>query len=138
MKKATVILCVAMAMLLSTYACKKKSTPTPAPMELLVSGGQKIWQIEKLFINDTLYNLTPEQLAYTKTYKSDSTFADSDGISGKYVLTKNGTELQETLISGGSGKLIYTVETLNNSSLVIRLINNGTSSLNNQFHFRAK
>ena len=138
MKKAVIILGVAISILLTTFACKKKSTPISTPAELLASNSQKSWQIEKLYINDTLYALTNEQKSYSKTYSRDSSFIDSDGIGGRYVLNSAGNIIKETVLSGGTGTLTYTVETLNNNTLILRLISDGTSSLNNQFHFRAK
>jgi hypothetical protein len=121
-------------------SCKKKDKPAPTPstIEMLTSNGSKTWQIEKLYINDTLFSLNAEQLKYTRTYKSDSTFFDSDGIGGKYVLIENGGKLIETLTTGGSGILTYKVESLTTGNLVLRLTGDGTNILNNQFHFRAK
>jgi hypothetical protein len=121
-------------------SCKKKSEKTvnPTSAELLNSNNLKKWQIDKIYLNDTLISLTTEQLNYTRTYKADSTFYDSDGMSGRYILNSAGNVLKETILSGGSGTLTYTIETLNKSQLVLRLISDGNSSLNNQFHFYAK
>jgi hypothetical protein len=129
---STLILCL--------NACKKKSedTPTPSAAELLTSTSAKTWQIEKIYINDTLLAMTPEMLNYTKTYKSDSSFFDSDAISGKYMLTNDGKKLEESLIIGGSGTSYYDVEVLTASQLVLKLTSDGTNTYNNKFYFRAK
>ena len=125
--------------LATASSCKEEVKPeTPSKLEFLATKSSKTWQIQKLYINDTLYNLTPEQLAYTKTFKVDSSYVDSDGISGKYMFNSAAMELKENVLVGGSGTLTYKVETLDASTLVLRLTNDGTSSLNNVFHFRAK
>jgi hypothetical protein len=138
--KLTVLLFLSIT-LLSINSCKKNTdnpTPTPTPSEILNAGSSKTWQIEKIYINDTLLALTPEQLNYTKTYKSDSSFFDSDAISGKYKLTNDGKKLEESLIIGGSGTSYYDVEVLTASQLVLKLTSDGTNTYNNKFYFRAK
>lgn len=129
---STLILCL--------NACKKKSedTPTPSAAELLTSTSAKTWQIEKLYINDTLVELTPEQLMFTKTYKSDSTFFDSDGIAGKYKLLGNNKKLEENITTGGMGTLYYDVEVLTAAQLVLKLTGDGMSTYNTKLYYRAK
>ena len=71
--------------LLSFTSCGKEKVPDPVPqtaVELIAGGNSKTWGIEKLYVNDTLIALNADQLRYTKTYKRDSTYADSDGVSG--------------------------------------------------------
>jgi hypothetical protein len=59
-------------------------------------------------------------------------------MGGKYLMDINGTKLIETLTLGGSGKFTYNIETLNASTLIMRLIDNGQSNPNIQYHYRAK
>lgn len=122
------------------FSCKNEASNQPEPdkMELLSSTTSKTWQIEKLYINDTMYVLSPIEKQYTVTYNADSTYVDSDGMGGKYLMDINGTKLIETLTLGGSGKFTYNIETLNASTLIMRLIDNGQSNPNIQYHYRAK
>jgi hypothetical protein len=139
--KLLAFLFIATATLLFFNSCKKNSdnpTSTPTHSEILNAGSSKTWQIEKIYINDTLLALTPEQLNYTKTYKSDSAFFDSDGISGKYRLINEGKKLEESLILGGTGTSYYDVEVLTASQLVLKLTSDGANTFNNKFYFRAK
>lgn len=123
------------------FACKKKDNDTPIPtkQELFSGKTSKTWQIQKLYINDTLYGLSPQELQYTVTYNSDSTYVDSDGMGGKYLMDNAGTKLIETLTIGGSGKFTYNIETLNEASLIMRLVDDGSGkNPNTQYHYRAK
>ena len=102
------------------------------------SSNAKSWGIEKLSVNDTLIELDADQLKYTKTYRRDSTFQDSDGLQGRWLLSNNNTTLTETVQLGGQGTWTYKVETLNETSLRIRLISDGTDTYNTLYEFRAK
>jgi hypothetical protein len=121
-------------------SCKKKDpAPTPPTAAELAAGiDQKTWGIEKLSVNDTLIALDADQLKYTKTYRRDSTFQDSDGLQGRWLLSNNNTTLTETALQGGQGTWTYKVETLNEASLRIRLISDGTDTYNTLYEFRAK
>lgn len=113
--------------------------PEPKPKVEQFSGASlKVWGIEKLYVNDTLIQLDAQQLLYTKTYKRDSSFVDSDGLQGTWNLDANGTTLKENLTLGGTGTLTYKVETLTESNLHLRLIGDGTQTLNTLYQFRAK
>jgi hypothetical protein len=141
MQTKVLVLTVALFFIPILNSCKKDSdnpTSTPTGSEILNAGSKKTWQIENIYINDTLLALTPEQLNYTKTYKSDSAFFDSDGILGKYKLTNDGKKMEENLIIGGSGTLYYDIEILTASQLVLKLTSDGTNTYNNKFYFRAK
>jgi hypothetical protein len=127
--------------LLSLTSCGKDKDPDPIPpsaAELMAGNSSKIWGIEKLYINDTLIALDADQLRYTKTYKRDSTYVDSDGLSGRWNLSNNNVNLTEIVEQGGQGTLKYQVETLNASTLRLRLINDGTNILNTLYELRAK
>ena len=127
--------------LLSLASCGKDNDPDPMPpsaVEIMAASGSKTWGIEKLYVNDTLIALDADQLRYTKTYKRDSTYVDSDGLSGRWNLSNNNVNLTEIVEQGGQGTLKYQVETLNASTLRLRLINDGTNILNTLYEFRAK
>jgi hypothetical protein len=124
-----------------SQGCKKKedTAPTSTKQDLFSGKTSKTWQIQKLYINDTMYNLSPAALQYTITYNSDSTYEDSDANGGTYLLENNGTKLIETLTKGGIGKFTYDIETLNESSLIMRLVDDGSGkNPNAQYHYRAK
>jgi len=127
--------------LLSLSSCGKDKDPEPTiptAIELMAGSNSKTWGIEKLYINDTLIALDADQLRYTKTYRRDSTYVDSDGLSGRWNLSNNNVNLTEIVEQGGQGTLKYQVETLNASTLRLRLINDGTNILNTLYELRAK
>ena len=143
MKRVNSIILFALITIPSFFSlgCKKKenNTPTLTKQELFSGKTSKNWQIQKLYINDTMYNLSPAALQYTITYNSDSTYMDSDANGGTYVIENNGTRLVETLTKGGIGKFTYDIETLNESSLIMRLVDDGSGkNPNAQYHYRAK
>ena len=127
--------------LLSLSSCGKDKDPDPVPpsaVELIAGNSSKIWGIEKLYINDTLIALDADQLRYTKTYRLDNTYMDSDGLSGRWNLSNNNASLTEILEQGGQGTLTYKVESLSAASLKIRLISDGTDTYNTLYELRAK
>jgi hypothetical protein len=130
-----------LVLLLSIFtACKKNNNndPQASKFELLTAKGAKTWQIEQLSVNDTLIALTPQQLQYTRTYKSDSTFVDSDGISGKYRFLNGDIMLYENILLGGAGARYYNILSISDSKLVMRLYSDGTNKLNTMFTFHAQ
>jgi hypothetical protein len=125
--------------LLCLVSCGKDKDPDPVPpsaVELMAGSSSKIWGIEKLYVNDTLIALDSDQLRYTKTYKRDSTYLDSDGLSGRWNLSN--ANLTEIVEQGGQGTLTYKVESLSAASLKIRLISDGTDTYNTLYELRAK
>ena len=124
-------------------ACEDTETPpivteNKSKIELLAGISNKQWGISKLYINDTLFPLTIEQLLYTKTYRRDSTFIDTDGIGGAYTISADGKFLNEKETSGGSGTSTFSIINLNSNILEYKLIFNGSDSLNTRFIFNAK
>jgi hypothetical protein len=115
--------------------------PEPQPkskLEQFSGTALKVWGIEKLYVNDTLIPLTAEQLRYTKTYKRDSSFVDSDGLQGSWILDANAGTLKEQITLGGTGTLTYKIELLSESALHLRLIGDGSQTLNTFYQFRAQ
>ena len=105
---------------------------------MLRSGGSKTWKLEKMYVRDTLYTLSEQELTYTVTYKSDNTFVDSDGMGGTYQFDEGANKIIETITIGGTGKFTYNIEALSEGTLVLRLIDNGSGNPNVQIHYRAK
>ena len=119
-------------------ACKKDGKSSDLTRaEMLRSDGSKTWQLEKMYVSDTLYTLSEEELAFNITYKSDNTFVDSDGMGGTYQFDEGANKIIETITTGGTGKLIYNVEALSAGNLVLRLIDDGSGNPNVQIHYRA-
>ena len=139
MKTPIIILCV-IVLSLALFSCKGKDKNGPAAsrFDVLTSKGSKTWQIEQLYVNDTLIPLTPQQLQYTRTYKTDSSFVDSDGISGKYRFINGDVMLYENILLGGAGARYYNILSINDSKLVMRLYSDGTNKLNTTFYFHAQ
>jgi hypothetical protein len=73
-----------------------------------------------LYKNDQAQTLTPGQLIYTKTYKKDNTWEDSDGYKGTYSLSSDKL-LKEitTNSSGGSLAIDYTIVKITVESLTV-------------------
>jgi len=67
-------------------SCSKSSTPDPITVlkNNLCGGNTKTWKFSKFILNGTEQTLNAAELAYTKTYKSDGTWLDSDGYTGTF------------------------------------------------------
>ncbi|MEI6190262.1 MAG: hypothetical protein WCP61_07550 [Chitinophagia bacterium] len=48
---------------------------------------QRVWKIDSLVVNDTVVVLTNSQKLFTKTYLSNGTFIDKDGIAGNWDIS---------------------------------------------------
>ncbi len=110
-------------------------------IQLEISSKRKInktWFIEKLYFNDTLISLNADQLKYNKTYYNDSIYFDSDGLEGIYTYDSSANSLIERVKIGGQEKLTYTVVTLSDSILVLKMTDDGKINPNTKFYFRAK
>jgi len=53
------------------------------------------WKIDSLTLNGVVYNLSPVQKKYTKTFSRDGTYTDSDGVVGTWEMPTT-TELTLT------------------------------------------
>lgn len=98
----------------------------------------KTWRIDKLVMNDTVFPLTVQGLNYIVTYKNDSTYIDSDGMSGRFELQNDGSLLVETLKIGGKGNFIYNLELLNNSSLILKVVSDSVENINIRYFYHAR
>ena len=77
--------------LLFILSCKKSDVINDLDFQKSLIGGkgtysntQRIWKIDSLIVNDTIVILTNSQKLFTKTYLSNGTFFDKDGVSGKW------------------------------------------------------
>ena len=84
----------------------------------LNNGLTKTWTLSKLYVNGTQTTLTAGQARYTKTYKVDNTWLDSDGYLGTYSLN-NPQALSEitTNYPGGAQTITYAIKTSTATSL---------------------
>jgi hypothetical protein len=100
-------------LLITVIACKKDggvNASVDTVKATLTNDLSKTWTLSKLYVNGTLTTLTPGQARYTKTYKVDNTWLDSDGYVGTYNLP-NPQALSETTtnLPGGSQSISYKV-----------------------------
>jgi hypothetical protein len=87
MKSSTLWL-VSICLLLNLMSsCKKESSKEPTINSIYTSlhnGLVKTWTLKKLYVNGVESTLTQGQARFTKTYKVDNTWYDSDGYLGTY------------------------------------------------------
>lgn len=70
-------------------SCSKSSSATDpvAAMKNALSGGNtRTWKFNKFLLNGNEQTLTAAELAYTKTYKLDGTWLDTDGYTGTFSI----------------------------------------------------
>lgn len=86
----------------------------------LSNNSTRTWKLEMLYKNDQVQTLTPGQLIYTKTYKKDNTWEDSDGYKGTYTLpTEKLLKEITTNSSGGTLTIDYTIIKITVESLTV-------------------
>jgi len=94
----------------------------------LTNYGTRTWKLKALFVNNAAQPLTPAQAIYTKTYKNDYTWKDSDGYTGTFTVP-NTKELQEVTANsqGGPLTITYTIVDFTATELTIEYTyNQGT------------
>lgn len=123
---------------LSFVSCKDTETNIDSEQNMLWGNGTKAWIIQKQIVDASEVQLDTNQLKYTKTYSSDSTYYDSDGLSGQYKFDASDQKLIENIRNGGIGTLTYDVLGLTSNTLVIKLISNDTGVMNSEFYFKRK
>lgn len=87
----------------------------------LSNNSSRTWELDGFLKNDNYQFLTPGQSIYTKTYKKDNTWEDSDGYKGTYSLT-TGKQLQEVTKNASGGGLLtidYTIVKITSESLTV-------------------
>lgn len=111
MKKALLFSLVSLIVFIS-FSCNKKEVSAGESVTTKLNNGlSKTWQLTKMYSNGTEQTLTVGQSRYTKTYKYDNTWFDSDGYVGTYSVP-NQTSIQEitTNATGGSRTINYTIK----------------------------
>jgi hypothetical protein len=113
-------LLIALSFLLFFSCSKKDDNIQEDPKVYISNNNAKSWKLTKIFVNGSLQNLTVAQLLFTKTYKSDNTWQDSDGYSGTYSIV-NPQLFKEITInaSGGNTTIDYKINSLNQLTLDI-------------------
>ncbi len=108
-------------LVLFLFSCKKDGSGEATVDTIksnLNNGLTKTWNLSKLYVNGTQMTLTPGQARYTKTYKVDNTWLDSDGYLGTYsVASVQSISEITTNASGGSRTIVYTVKACNSTQL---------------------
>lgn len=94
----------------------------------LTAGVTKTWTLSKMFVNGSQATLTPGQTRYTKTYKADNTWIDSDGYAGTYTIP-NPTALTEvtTNLPSGSRTINYLIKSSSTTSLEVEYSTSSTT-----------
>jgi len=79
---------IMMVFIMMFTSCSKSSSSDPiANMKFnLTGGGVQTWKLSKFILNGNAQTLTTAELAYTRTYKSDGTWLDSDGYNGTFSI----------------------------------------------------
>jgi hypothetical protein len=101
------------------FSCSKKNDDIQDDSKVYISNNNaKTWKLKKIFVNGSLQNLTGAQSLFTKTYKSDNTWQDSDGYSGAYSIVSPQL-LKEITINalGGNTTIDYKINSLNPTTL---------------------
>ena len=118
--KFPALIFISIALILSSCNGKKDtSSDTVSGVKAqLNSGSNKTWTISQYYLNGSLQTLTPGQSRYTKTYKYNNTWIDSDGYSGTYTLN-NTTSLSEATTNAGSANrtVNYKINTISTTAL---------------------
>ena len=118
MRFTILILC-----LLTVFSCKKESekgSSVDSMKSTLTAGVTKTWTLSKMYIDGSEVALTLGQARYTKTYKADNTWIDSDGYAGTYTIP-NPTALTEvtTNLPSGSQTINYLIKYCSTTSLEV-------------------
>ena len=125
-------------LLLPFVSCKDTESTVDTEQNMLWGMGSKAWIIQKQIVDGSEVQLDTTQLKYTKTYSSDQTYYDSDGLSGQYNYDASESKLLENVMNGGIGTLTYDVLDLASNTLVIKLISNDTGVMNSEFYYKRK
>jgi hypothetical protein len=101
-------------------SCKKNNSSVDTIStykQILTGGSSKTWALNKLFVNGTENILTPGQARYTKAFKADNTWIDSDGHSGTYTLTSTKKITETTIVPAQTEKIEYTIRSIENTKI---------------------
>jgi hypothetical protein len=103
------------------FSCKKEGSvnvTVDTVKATLTNDLSKTWSLNKLYVNGTQTTLTAGQARYTKTFKVDNTWLDSDGYLGTYSLP-NPQAITELVTNqpGGSQTITYKINTCTTTQL---------------------
>ena len=104
---------------------------------LLTGGGNKVWRLTGLYLNDIAQILTDTQTKFTKTYRADptnadpanpktGTFTNSDGYIGTWKLINGAAQLYEKFTNNPVGPVAvpYIINSISDSKLDIEYTQN--------------
>lgn len=95
-------------------SCKKefsKAATIESVKATLTNGLTKKWELSEFYIDGVEQSLTSGQSRYSKTYKINDTWFDSDGNIGTYIFTSPSTFTEITTnYFSGSRTLLYTIK----------------------------
>ncbi|MFZ9695372.1 MAG: hypothetical protein ACO3AY_05820 [Chitinophagaceae bacterium] len=95
-------------------SCKKefsKAATIDSVKATLTNGLTKKWELAKFYIDGVEQSLTTGQSRYSKIYKINDTWLDSDGSIGSYNFTSPSTFTEITTnYFSGSRTLLYTIK----------------------------
>ena len=127
----TIIFCTTLFM-----GCNKNEavlTPQQVAIKNLTGLGNRYWQLQDLYVNNTRQTLTTQQKSYNKTYtliigaESNGTLMNSDGYKGVWEIVGD-KQLKETFtnISGLPVQITYIINELSGNKLDISYTVNNT------------
>jgi hypothetical protein len=125
-KNAFVFICI-----ITLLSCQKEKSTSPTTdtiKSVLTNGLTRTWTLSKLFVNGAQQTLTAGQARFTKTFKANNTWLDSDGNLGTYSLP-NITTLQEitTNLPSGARTINYAIKECSVTTLDIEYVISGTT-----------
>jgi hypothetical protein len=102
-------------------SCKKEGSvnaTVDTVKATLTNDLSKTWSLNKLYVNGTQTTLTAGQARYTKTFKVDNTWLDSDGYLGTYSLP-NPQAISEVTTNqlGGAQTIVYKINSCTTTQL---------------------
>lgn len=123
------------------WGCSKTAdtveTKDEMVVRLLTGGGNKVWRLSGLFVNDIAQTLTDAQTKFTKTYRADptnadpansktGTFTNSDGYIGTWKLINGAAQLYEKFTNNPVGPVAvpYIINSITDSKLDIEYTQN--------------
>jgi hypothetical protein len=101
-------------------SCKKNdslSKSISTYQQIITGGSIKTWTLNKLFVNDTESILTPGQARFTKTFRVNNTWIDSDGHSGTFIIASMQRITETTIVPAQTEKIEYTIRNIENNKL---------------------
>jgi len=91
----------------------------------LTDKSSKVWHLKALYINGQNQTLTNAQNIYTKTYKADGSWLDTDGYKGTFAV-QTVTSLKETTTNNitGNSYIQFDILTISSKGLTLEYSQN--------------